>query len=653
MEYFKYNSSFLNTLSFTTSSYTDLDDYLNGVVKNYLNHNYSFLDVAPTPQELYDLKDEIEASYDLMLGDVKPRYVEMLRLSTQQEFETVDEVVSEYGNETQTGSYYEPKDNSAQAQINTNGNLTSWDDDTTTTTRTEHRVLSESAIKDFFKEIKEEVELYFIDYVNLFADGELANGCEFSQEQLDAINSGINATKVAQIQTNKENIETLADAIIDLGNNKQDKLSTAQLDAVNSGIDATLVSKLNGIEAGAQVNTITSVNTQTGAVVLDADDIDDTDTTHKFATASELSQIATNQSNITTINGKIPSQASDTNQLADKNFVNSSIATNTANFIGTFNSVADLNAYSGTKTNNDYAFVVGVDGQGNTIYSRYKWNGTSWLFEYDLNNSSFTSNQWATINSGLTSSDKTTLDTINANYVSNTDYASSSVGGVVKVQSASGLSVASGVIKTYKAENTDIDAKTQQYRPIVPSNLDYAIKVGVTTNTNTLNSTEQANACSWLGALTSADVSNKANTDASNLSSANVTSWQSSLSVPKITKLWENSSPDSAFSSQDVSISNDWDFILITWQTHVSQQSRVTSLLNKSLITLNTGYEQTNSVKINNTPWYMAQARRNYTFKDNYAKITFGGGDYVRQGNSSSTSNNDNMIPLLIVGVKL
>lgn len=47
--------------------------------------------------------------------------------------------------------------------------------------------------------------------------------------------------------------------------------------------------KLDGIAASAEVNAVDSVNTQTGAVVLDADDIDDTSTTHKFATAAQLS----------------------------------------------------------------------------------------------------------------------------------------------------------------------------------------------------------------------------------------------------------------------------------------------------------------------------------------------------------------------------
>lgn len=95
-------------------------------------------------------------------------------------------------------------------------------------------------------------------------------------------------------------------------------------------------------------------------------------------------------------------------------FVNSSVATNTANFIGTFNSVEDLEAYSGVVTNNDYAFVIGTDSDGNTVYNRYKYNGSAWVFEYALNNSSFTAAQWATIQSGLTASDKTKLDGIEA-----------------------------------------------------------------------------------------------------------------------------------------------------------------------------------------------------------------------------------------------
>lgn len=106
------------------------------------------------------------------------------------------------------------------------------------------------------------------------------------------------------------------------------------------------------------------------------------------------------EGDIDNLDDLIPSQASIDNQLADKDFVNSSIATNTAYFKGTFNSVDELP--TDDVTNNDYAFVVGQDSEGNITYNRYKFNGSSWVFEYTLNNSSFTADQWATINSGVT-----------------------------------------------------------------------------------------------------------------------------------------------------------------------------------------------------------------------------------------------------------
>lgn len=131
------------------------------------------------------------------------------------------------------------------------------------------------------------------------------------------------------------------------------------------------------------------------------------------ATSTNIGQIATNTNAIADINDLIPIQATASNQLADKSFVNSSIATNTANFIGTFNSVAELEAYSGTLTNNDYAFVATTDSAGNTLYDRYKYNANTqqWIFEYELNNSSFTAQQWASINSGITSGDVTLIGT--------------------------------------------------------------------------------------------------------------------------------------------------------------------------------------------------------------------------------------------------
>ena len=105
---------------------------------------------------------------------------------------------------------------------------------------------------------------------------------------------------------------------------------------------------------------------------------------------------------------------SDSKYPTDKavaNFVNSSIATNTANYISNngepFTSVEPLEAYSGPVTNNDYAFVTGTDSEGNTYYDRYKatvsGSSVTWALEYRLNNSSFTAAQWSAINSGITS----------------------------------------------------------------------------------------------------------------------------------------------------------------------------------------------------------------------------------------------------------
>ena len=108
-----------------------------------------------------------------------------------------------------------------------------------------------------------------------------------------------------------------------------------------------------------------------------------------------------NADDIDAIETVIPAEASANNQLADKAFVNSSIQTATAEFKGTFNSLAELQQV--TANANDYGFVVSKDAEGNTVYSRYKYvEGTGWVFEYNLNNSSFTAAQWAAIQSGIT-----------------------------------------------------------------------------------------------------------------------------------------------------------------------------------------------------------------------------------------------------------
>lgn len=179
--------------------------------------------------------------------------------------------------------------------------------------------------------------------------------------------------------------------------------------------DATLGTRIDGVSSALSTETTareaadTALGTRIDGVASSLAAETTARSTADTAIRSDLTtltnRVTTAEGDIDTIEGKIPNQATAQNQLADKNFVNSSIATNTANFIGTFNSVAELEAYSGTVTNNDYAFVIVTDAQGNTAYDRYKYSGDTeqWMFEYELNNSSFTAVQWAAINSGITS----------------------------------------------------------------------------------------------------------------------------------------------------------------------------------------------------------------------------------------------------------
>ena len=122
----------------------------------------------------------------------------------------------------------------------------------------------------------------------------------------------------------------------------------------------------------------------------------------------------------------IPLQASAENQLADKAFVNSSIATATATFRGTFNLVSDLGlsteatqqqiaaaiatemeALGIMPDSNDYCFIQIPDDDSDpdmiARIDRYKYDGSAWGYEFSLNNSGFTAAQWAAINSGITS----------------------------------------------------------------------------------------------------------------------------------------------------------------------------------------------------------------------------------------------------------
>ena len=120
------------------------------------------------------------------------------------------------------------------------------------------------------------------------------------------------------------------------------------------------------------------------------------------------------QGKIDTINSKIPNQASSTNQLADKAFVNSTINSSAAFFKGSFKSKAALDAIQWQTTdsslttyvtNNDYAYVEADETHNNEAwrYIYVKDNSVSeWQPQFRVNETPFTQAQLDAINSGAT-----------------------------------------------------------------------------------------------------------------------------------------------------------------------------------------------------------------------------------------------------------
>ena len=132
-------------------------------------------------------------------------------------------------------------------------------------------------------------------------------------------------------------------------------------------------------------------------------------------------------SDVTTIESYIPSTTSSSNQLADKAFVNSSIANMAANYV-TSDAQGDNFAtraallvgpyyYKGasyTPTNNDYALVES-DENHNSATTRYMYDGVQWNFQYVVNNSPFSQAQLDAINSGITAAKVTGYDSLVSN----------------------------------------------------------------------------------------------------------------------------------------------------------------------------------------------------------------------------------------------
>jgi len=129
---------------------------------------------------------------------------------------------------------------------------------------------------------------------------------------------------------------------------------------------------------------------------------------HDLIAGEELAR----QGDVAAINGKIPIQASSANQLADKDFVNSTVSNLAAWFItpnaagdAQWASLAALRAgpwYSGgaakQPTQNDYAIYIDTDS---SVW-RASFSSGLWSPQYKVNDTPFTAAQVAAINSNIT-----------------------------------------------------------------------------------------------------------------------------------------------------------------------------------------------------------------------------------------------------------
>lgn len=132
------------------------------------------------------------------------------------------------------------------------------------------------------------------------------------------------------------------------------------------------------------------------------------------------------QTDVDAIEAKIPNQASAQNQLADKDFVNSSINSSTAFFRGAFATRAALFAVAWQTadptaanyvSNNDYAYVADDESHDDEAW-RYIYvlqpggQNNGWQPQFRVNESPLTAAQLAALNSGATAE---LIDQITAN----------------------------------------------------------------------------------------------------------------------------------------------------------------------------------------------------------------------------------------------
>ena len=170
MVYVRFTKTFLDSLVLQSSEQINLDNVLQGYLKNFLFNNRSF---AQTQDELNEVKTNIEETYKHLLQVVLPQYTEAVRLSgTKTRLHTRD-LTQNYGNERAETSVFEPLKDNTQQELKAGASNTTWQPDTTQETIEEEEYNDNLALKELYDSLVYKISMFFGRYVNnLFFGGE-------------------------------------------------------------------------------------------------------------------------------------------------------------------------------------------------------------------------------------------------------------------------------------------------------------------------------------------------------------------------------------------------------------------------------------------------------------------------------------------------
>ena len=164
MEYLKFTLSFLNTLQLEESGVAEIDAELQGNLKNFLLYHQSF---ATNVEELAELKIDIEFVYKNLLETIIPRYTATLDIVTKKT-QREKTILQEYGNETNSGAFFEPIVNGEQAKVKTNENTVNWLPDNTTENETVDESTENDAMVKLYNDIFEMIRVNFNKFINIY-----------------------------------------------------------------------------------------------------------------------------------------------------------------------------------------------------------------------------------------------------------------------------------------------------------------------------------------------------------------------------------------------------------------------------------------------------------------------------------------------------